>query len=118
MPLRFSITAYNLTQTDISYYDASQQNEAPETLDKVLRHFNFGIELLLHRHVNILVGYNYLLHKELKLENTGGGSGLSYGFSARIRSFEFVFSRSSYIVGTAAYNLTLAADLDKILKRS
>lgn len=117
MPVRFSITAYNLTQADISYYDPSQANEKPQTLDKVLRHFNFGVELLLHRNVNILLGYNYLLHKELKLENTGGGSGLSFGFSARVKSFEFVFSRSSYIVGTAAYNLTLSADLNKILKR-
>ena len=118
MPLRFSITAYNLTQADIAYYDPVNGNEAPETLDKVLRHFNFGVELLLHRNVNILVGYNYLIHKELKLENTGGGSGLSFGFSARVKSFEFVFSRSSYVVGTAAYNLTLSADLNRMLKRS
>jgi hypothetical protein len=118
MPLRFSVTAYQLTQPDISYYDPVQGNEEPETLDKVLRHFNFGVELLLHRNVNILVGYNYLLHKELKLENAGGGSGLSFGFSAQVKSFEFVFSRSSYVVGTAGYNLTLSANMNRILKRS
>jgi hypothetical protein len=118
MPLRFSVTMYQLTHSDISYYDPANGNEEPETLDKVLRHFNFGVELLLHRNVNILLGYNYLLHKELKLENAGGGSGLSFGFSAQVKSFEFVFSRSNYVVGTAAYNLTLSADLDRILKRS
>ncbi|HEX5170622.1 MAG TPA: type IX secretion system protein PorQ [Cyclobacteriaceae bacterium] len=118
MPFRFSITAYNLTRADISYYDPTMGNEEPETLDKVLRHFNFGVELLLHRNVNILLGYNYLLHKELRLENAGGSSGLSFGFSARIKSFEFVFSRSSYVVGTAGYNLTLSANLNKIMKRS
>lgn len=117
MPLRFSLTAYNLTQMDIAY-DDPLANEEPETLDKVLRHFNFGVELLLHRNVNVLLGYNYLTHKELKLENTGGGAGLSFGFSARVKSFEFVFSRSSYLVGTAAYNLTLSADLNRMLKRS
>lgn len=116
MPLRFSLTAYNLTQMDIAY-DDPMGNEEPETLDKVLRHFNFGVELLLHRNVNVLLGYNYRTHKELKLENAGSGAGLSFGFSARIKSFEFVFSRSSYLVGTAAYNLTLSADLNRMLKR-
>jgi hypothetical protein len=87
-------------------------------LDKVLRHFNFGIELLLHRNVNVLLGYNNLMHQELKLEQAGGGSGLSFGFSARIKSFEFVFSRSSYIVSKAAYNFTVSANLKSMLKRN
>lgn len=50
MPLRFSATAYNLG-SDFAYYNDSGANEEPGTLDKVLRHFNFGVELLLHRNV-------------------------------------------------------------------
>lgn len=118
MPLRFSITAYNLVPSDLAYFDASGVNEDAGTLDKVLRHFNFGIELLLHRNVNVLVGYNNLVHQELKLEQTGGGSGLSFGFSANVKSFEFVFSRSSYIVGKAAYNFTVSANLNSMMKRN
>jgi hypothetical protein len=117
MPLRFSVTAYNLG-SDFAYYNDSGANEDPGTLDKVLRHFNFGVELLLHRNVNVLLGYNNLIHQELKLEQAGGGSGLSFGFSARIKAFEFVFSRSSYVVGKAAYNFTVSANLKSMLKRN
>jgi hypothetical protein len=116
MPFRFSITAYHLTRSSLVYDDPAN-DEKPGTLDKVLRRFNFGAELLLHRNVNILVGYNYLVHQELKQINAGGSAGLSFGFSVKVRSTEFVFSRSSYVVGTAGYAFTFSANIDKLLKR-
>jgi hypothetical protein len=106
MPLRFSFTAYNLVN-DLDYMNPSTGDE-PGTLDKVLRHFNFGAEVLIHRNVNVLVGYNYLTHQELKLENGGGGAGLSLGFSARIKAVEFCFSRAGYVMGQAGYTFTVA----------
>ncbi|HEY3404210.1 MAG TPA: type IX secretion system protein PorQ [Ohtaekwangia sp.] len=117
MPLRFSITAYNLARSDATYYDPASGQDEPGGLNKLLRRFNFGAELLIHRNVNILAGYNYLIHQELKLEQGGGAAGLSFGFSARIKSLEFVFSRSSYVVGNAGYAFTLSTDIDKMLKR-
>ncbi|HEY9049748.1 MAG TPA: type IX secretion system protein PorQ [Ohtaekwangia sp.] len=117
MPLRFSVTAYNLARKDVTYYNASSGQDKPGTLDKVLRRFNFGVEVLLHRNVNILAGYNYRVHQELKLDAAGGGAGLSLGFSARIRSFEFVFSRSGYVAGKAGYGLTLSSNINSMLRR-
>lgn len=117
MPFRFSITAYHLTR-DVTYYDAANGQDEPGALDKVFRRFTFGTELLLHKNVNILLGYNYRLHQELKLENGGGAAGLSYGFSARIKSFEFIFGRNIYIAGQAGYVFTLTSDLNSFLKRN
>ncbi|HLT71703.1 MAG TPA: type IX secretion system protein PorQ [Cyclobacteriaceae bacterium] len=115
MPVRFSLTVHDLVDVDDTYYDPVESE--PGTLDKVLRHVNFGVELLLHQHFSILAGYNFRRHKELKLEEAGGAAGLTVGFSARVKQFEFTLSRSSYIVGTAAYNITLAADINRMLKR-
>jgi len=117
MPLRFSITAYNLAESNVTYYNP--QDGVPEagTLDKVLRRVNFGAEVLVHRIINLMLGYNYLVHQELKLANAGGGAGLSFGFSARIKSFEFVFSRSAYVVGNAGYAFTLSKNIDNMMKR-
>lgn len=117
MPVRFSVTAWNLTTDQVVYYDDTDENDEPGVLDKVLSRLNFGAELLLHQHVAVLVGYNYLLHKELKLTSAGGGAGFSAGVAARIKAFEFTVSRNSYIVGTAGYSLTLAADLKNRLIR-
>jgi hypothetical protein len=116
MPLRFSLTAYNLTEQYEPDASSSNGDEAG-TLQQIFRHLNFGAEVLLHRNVNVMVGYNYLVHRELKLENAGGSAGVSFGFSARIRSFEFVFSRSTYMVGNAGYTFTISKNIDTLLSR-
>jgi hypothetical protein len=118
MPIRFSLTAYNLARKDATYYDPDSGQDEPGTLDKVLRRFNFGAEILIHRNINILLGYNYLVHQELKLEEAGGGAGLAFGFSARIKSFEFVLSRNGYVVGNAGYGFTVSKNIDSMLKRN
>ncbi len=117
MPLRFSFTGYNLTSSAVTYYNAAAGDEKSGALDKIFRRINFGAEILLHKNVNVLVGYNYLVHQELKLQNAGGAAGFSFGFSARIKSIEFVFSRSAYVVGNAGYNFTLATDVNRFLRK-
>jgi hypothetical protein len=117
MPLRFSFTAFNLTQTDIPYNDLASESEKPGVMKRVLSHVNLGTEILVHKSVTVMAGYNYLVHQELKLNGGGGGAGLSFGFSAAIRSFEFVFSRSGYVAGNAGYSFTLSTDINKIFKR-
>lgn len=115
MPVRFSLTVYDLVDAEDEYDDLAE--DEPGVLDKVLRHVNFGAELLLHQNFAVLAGYNFRRHKELKLEEAGGGAGVTVGFSARIKQFEFTLSRSSYIVGAAAYHITLAADINRMLTR-
>jgi hypothetical protein len=117
MPLRFSLTGYNLARKSVTYYDEDSGQDKPGTLDKVLRRFNFGAEVLLHRNVNILVGYNYLMRQELKLAEVSGSAGITVGFSARIKSFEFVFSRNGYVIGNAGYGFTLSKNIDSMLTR-
>lgn len=117
MPLRFSVTVYNIARPDLIYDDLGSQNEKPGTLDKVLRRFNFAAEILLHKNINVLLGYNYLVHQELKLDEGGGGAGISAGIAGRIKSVEFVFSRSSYVAGNAGYAFTILADVQNMLTR-
>ncbi len=114
MPVRFSITASRLTNFDHVAYVNNQPAE-PRVLDKVFRHFNFGAEVLVHRNVNVLVGYNYGLHQELKLENAGGGAGVALGIATQISIVNFVFSRLTYIAGSPAYNFTLATNLNRMV---
>ncbi len=113
MPLRFSLTAFNLGNSDVTY----DPNAEPETLDKVLRRVNFATEVLFHKNVNVMIGYNYLVHQELKLADAGGLAGFSFGFSAMIKSFELIASRSAYVVGNAGYTFTLSKNIDKMMKR-
>lgn len=116
MPLRFSLTGYNLMRSGLLYEDTLMA-ESPSTLKKVVSHLNVGAEILLHRNVNVLVGYNYLLHRTLQTETGGAGAGFSYGFSLFVKPLEFVFSRSGYTVGNAGYSFTLSANTNQMLKK-
>ena len=115
MPLRFSLTGYHLTKGRLLY--EGPLGERSSTLRNVLGHLTLGAEILLHPNANILVGYNYLLHRALLSETGGRGAGLSYGFSLFVKPVEFVFSRNAYTVGNAGYSFTLLTNTNHILKR-
>lgn len=116
MPIRFSLTAFGIGGSG-AYYDRQSGDPAPGTLDKLLRYLNLGAEILVHRNLDLMIGYNYRIHQELKLQDAGGSSGLSFGFALRVKSFEFVFSRSTYVVGNAGYSFTLSKNIDKMIRR-
>jgi hypothetical protein len=115
MPVRFSLTAFNLTD-DVLISERNGE-QAPDVFEEIFSHLNFGGEILLHRNFNILVGYNYLNHRLLKLESGGGGAGLSAGLSAAIRDFEFAVSRVGYVAGKASYNFTLSTNINRHFKK-
>ncbi len=114
MPLRFSFTAHNLVRLGKSY-DNPDDDDIPSTASKVLSHFNFGAEVLLHRNFHILAGYNFLRQQELRVESGGGGGGFSFGLAMNIRSVNLVVSQSRYSIGQANYTFTLAANIEQMI---
>ena len=117
MPLRFSLTGFNLVKTDLLYQGPIFEREKTSTLKKVFSRLNAGAEILLHRNVNILVGYNYLLHQTLRFATGNSAAGFCYGFSLWVKSVEFVFSRNAYTVGNAGYSFTLSTNTNQFLKK-
>lgn len=114
MPVRFSFTAHKLTQPGKVYNDPNDEEQL-KTLNKVLGHINFGAEILVHRNINVLAGYNFLRQYELRTDGGGGGSGFSFGIAAKIRAFDLVISQSRYSVGNANYSVTLCTDLNNMI---
>lgn len=116
MPLRFSLTAFNLTG-NAAYFNPSIDQESASIIEEIASHLNGGMEIFIHRNVTVLAGYNHFLHQSLKLENSGAGAGISFGFAASVRNFDFVVSRSAYVAGKAGYTFSLAKDIDHLFKR-
>ncbi|MEX2230688.1 MAG: type IX secretion system protein PorQ [Cyclobacteriaceae bacterium] len=116
MPLRFSLTGYHLVKKDL-LYNGDNSAEKLSALKRVFSHLNLGAEILFHRNVNVLIGYNYLLHQALKMETSGAGAGISFGFSLFVKPVEFTFSRNAYTIGNAGYSFTLTTNTNLILKK-
>lgn len=116
MPLRFSFTAHQLVHSDLLPPDDGTGDRS-SAIKQVFNRLNFGAEILLHRNVEVLAGYNYLLHQSLKTASGGLGAGICFGFSLTVKPVEFVFSRNSYTVGNAGYSFTLLSNINQLLRK-
>ncbi len=127
MPLRFSMTAHHLNKFDIVYLDPLRQttfdedgNEVPKektNFDKFARHLVFGGEFIFSQNFHARFGYNVLRRRELRLEETSGGAGFSFGLMMRIKTIELNFTRAYYHVVGGTTMLTLTTDVKRLLRK-
>lgn len=123
MPIRVSLTAHHLYQYDIAYLDKSIIKKdlngnvienTVSTSDKIARHFVLGLELLLSKQVNLLVGYNHLRSQELSQTTVGGLSGFSVGALFKSKFFNLSYSFSGYNNAGNVNSLGLVCNLARI----
>lgn len=128
MPVRLSLTAHQLQRLDIVYLDPSQRGQLDENGaeikpkkplgDKIARHFVVGGEFIFSKNFQLRVGYNHLQRRELRLENTSAGAGLSFGAMLRISEFQLDYTRAYYHASGAANYFTVARSLASIFTKS
>ena len=115
MPVRFSVSAYNLYKGDLLYYNLGNgMDDQPTTFEKVFSHFNFGTEILVSKNVHLRAGYNYLIRRQLKLEQKTGGAGFSYGIMIKVKQFEFSYSRAIYHAAGGINTAGLSVAMDSL----
>lgn len=121
MPVRFSLSSYNLYQGDLTFFDPASDisivKDEAGTFDKVFRHFNIGTEFLISKNVHLRAGYNHLIRKELRLDAKSGGAGFSFGFLVRIKTFELAYTRAIYHVAGGGNHVTVATNMNSIVKK-
>lgn len=98
MPFRFTVTAYNLIESDLLLPADSEASQAKaiKLFDEAFSRITIGTELILGKNVNLLFGYNHLRRNELRLESTAGGAGLSYGLMIGIKKFTIRYTHATY----------------------
>ena len=127
MPFRFSVTLHHLYQFDIVFLDPALSTsldingnpivEEKAFFDKLARHFVLGGELILAKGFNILLGYNHLINREMKVNDLGGLRGFSFGATLQVKAFQFTYSHGTFYIGKGRNFITLSADFNKFLKR-
>lgn len=127
LPFRFSALFTHLERWDLRYENPNdpsgstdpitgETNEASgieKFADNAMRHVVLGGELLIGKHLNLRVGYNYQRRQELKVSTKTALVGFSWGFGIRISKFNISYARSTYhLVGSPNY-FTLTFDLSE-----
>ena len=110
-PLSLTIVAHNLQKFDISYINVNKRNKNIDLEtgqvkvdpvpfgDKVMRHFNFGAELMFSDNFQLRGGYNHQRRKELAPENSKGSTGFSWGAGIGIKNFKIDYAMVVYFPG-------------------
>ncbi|SFQ73640.1 type IX secretion system protein PorQ [Hymenobacter arizonensis] len=127
MPLRFSLTAHHLQQWDIQYIDPNQRGQLDGNNvekkptksfgDNLARHFTASAALELSKNLHVRAGYNHLQRRELRLENTSGGAGLSFGIMLKISSFQIDYTHAVLQAAGSSEYFTLSRNLDSLFKK-
>jgi hypothetical protein len=130
-PFRFSLTAQNLLNWDLSYKSIFETettllnepevkkgifNKIGDVGEEILRHFILGVELLPHKNFYIALGYNYRRRAELKLPTTSKLVGMSIGFGLQLAKFNISYGLASYHVAGASNHFSVGINLDAFKK--
>ncbi len=129
-PFRFAVVAHNLQNPGGLLYDNPNRpglkkdletgQTIPESFnifDKTLSHVNLSGELLLGKSLYLGLGYNHLRRWEMKLEETGGMTGFSWGFGLKLTKFQVAYGRTGYHVGHSTNHISFIVYMNEYLKK-
>ncbi len=127
-PLKMTVVAHNLQKFDISYVNVNSRNknidletgeirnESVPTGDKIMRHFNFGAELVFSDNFQVRGGYNHMRRKELAPETAKGAAGFSWGVGIGIKKFTLDYAMVTYFPGVNVSYFTVSKNLSDFKK--
>ena len=118
LPLRFSTTLVQLQNYRLIQKDPNKKpildlagNPIPEKnnhFDNLLRHFVFGGEFILSQNFHVRIGYNHLIHQELKTSGINFSmAGWAFGMGMKIKKFYIDYGYSNFhaVGGTHSFSI-------------
>ncbi|MCM1452504.1 MAG: type IX secretion system protein PorQ [Clostridium sp.] len=122
LPLRFSVTAWNLTKWRLPYYQYSdgtsgsgQGQIKDKFMSNLMRHLVFGVDLVSSPNWHIGVGYNYKTRTDMLADQRTMLSGLSLTGGIRVKAFSVGLAFSQRSTGASTFMLNLSCSLSELL---
>ena len=76
-----------------------------------------GAALVLGKGLQLRVGYNHLQRRELRLDNTSGSAGLSFGAMLKISTFQLDYTHATLQAAGSSEYLTVSRNLNSLFKK-
>lgn len=118
-PVRFSVTAWNLTKWKLPYLDAGDGSSEPEMKDSfksnLFRHLVFGADIIASPNYYIGLGYNYKTRTDMSTYSRSFLSGFSLCGGINVRSFAVGVAFAQPHTGATTFMLNLTCRLDDLL---
>lgn len=121
-PVRFSITAHNLTKWHLPYYDAGDGMDIGADMEKkdnfgrnLFRHLVFGADLISSPNWYLGIGYNYKTRTDMSTYSRSFLSGFSLGAGIRVKSFGVGVALAQPHTGATTFMFNLNCSLSELL---
>lgn len=121
-PVRFSVTAWNLTKWKLPYLDRGDgsSDAKPELKDSfssnLFRHLIFGADLISSRNFYLGVGYNYKMRTDMATYSRSFLSGWSLAGGFKGRGFGVGLAFAQPHTGATTFMLNLTLSLNDLVK--
>lgn len=121
LPLRFSVTAWNLTKWSLPYYDGGDGSVGSEPQIKdsfssnLFRHLIFGLDFTPNDRFYLALGYNYKTRTDMNTYSRSFVSGFSLGAGLNVNRFGVGLALAQPHTGATTFMLNLNLNLADIL---
>lgn len=122
-PVRFSVTAWNLTKWNLPYYDpgdgtaGSQLETKSSFASNLFRHLVFGADLISNKNFYIGLGYNYKTRTDMATYARSFISGWSLAAGLNVRAFNLGVAFAQPHTGGTTFMVNLTMSLNELLNR-
>lgn len=121
LPIRFSVTAWNLTKWKLPYYETGDgMNDSGLTLkdsfsSNLFRHLIFGAQFVPSQNLNIGIGYNYKTRTDMSTYSRSFLSGFSIGAALKVKAFGIGVALAQPHSGATTLMVNISANLSEFL---
>lgn len=117
LPIRFSVTAWNLTKWKLPYYDAGDGSAGSQMVLKdsfgsnLFRHLVFAADFVPSDRFHIGIGYNYKTRTDMSTYSRSFLSGFSIGAGLKVSAFKVGVAYAQPHTGASTFMLNLSTNL-------
>ncbi|MDE6574147.1 MAG: hypothetical protein K2L84_02325, partial [Muribaculaceae bacterium] len=121
-PLRFSITAWNLTKWKLPYVETGNglTGDGPTVKDgfmsNLFRHLVFGVDLISSPNYYLSLGYNYKTRTDMSTYSRSFISGFSLGGGLKVKSFGIGLALSQPHTGATTLMFNLSCNFNDFIR--
>ena len=120
-PVRFSITAWNLTKWSLPYVETGDGSSDREPVIKdsfksnLFRHLVFGVDLISSPNYYIALGYNYKTRTDMSTYSRSFLSGFSLGGGLKLKSVGIGLALAQPHTGATTFMFNLSLNINEII---
>jgi len=116
-PIRFSVTAWNLTKWSLPYGSATAEQVVKDGFwSNLFRHLVFGADLISSPNYYISLGYNYKSRTDMSTYSRSFVSGFSLGAGIKVKNFCVSAAFAQPHTGATTFMFNLSYNLSDLLR--